>query len=539
MSRFGLGALHARLLTLKLWQRLILSFLCGALATLAMPPWHAVPLLWIAFPMLLWLLEGCRSGREALALGWSFGFGHFATGLTWITHAFYVDAETHGAFAVPAIGALAAAFAFYIGAVAWIVNRIPHEADGLPYDRTPTAAMRALAFALAWAASEWVRGWLLTGFPWNPMASVWTAWPAMIQVTAVIGTLGLSCLTVGAAALASVAGPAPRSREAWLIAGAPLALLALIGAGGWLRLSLSTPAEVPGVVLRLVQPNISQADKWRPGLRDQHFLEHIRLSTTPSGRVPTHVIWGEAAVAFALDRDETRRRMAAAVAPAGGLLITGVPRAAATGGDVEQVFNSMLAIRPDASVAAVYDKVHLVPFGEYLPLRGLIPFKKLTEGTMDFSAGPERATLALDGLPPFSPLICYEAIFSGAVTGPPAGEQRAQWLLNITNDSWFGDSSGPHQHLAAAQLRAAEEGLPLVRVANTGISAVIDPYGRVLGRIDLNVKGVLDAPLPAVAEFRTPFNAAGQLIPLILIALATTVLIRWIRRHGKRSENRL
>jgi apolipoprotein N-acyltransferase len=314
-------------------------------------------------------------------------------------------------------------------------------------------------------------------------------------------------------------------------------VLALFGGGGWLRLNMSVPAEVPGVLLRLVQPNISQADKWRPGLRDQHFMEHVRLSAATSGARPTHVIWGEAAVAFALDRDETRRRMAAAVAPANGLLITGVPRAAATGGDVEQVFNSLLAIRPDASVAAVYDKAHLVPFGEYLPLRGLIPFKKLTEGTMDFSPGPGRMTMVLDGLPPLSPLICYEAIFSGAVTGPPAGERRARWLLNVTNDSWFGDSSGPHQHLAAAQLRAAEEGLPLVRVANTGISAVIDPHGRVQGRIDLNVKGVLDSPLPAAFDFRTPFNAAGQSIPLALMVLATAVLIRWNRRHRIQLEN--
>jgi apolipoprotein N-acyltransferase len=537
MMRFGLGTLHARVAALAGWRRLLVGAACGAMATAAMPPWHLVPALWIALPMLLWLLDGCRTGREALWLGWSFGLGHFATGLTWITNAFYVDAETHGAFAIPAVGALAAGLGFYIAAVTWLVHRIPHEADGLPYDRTPTAAMRALGLALAWAAAEWVRGWLLTGFPWNPMGSVWTAWPAMIQVTAVIGTLGLGALTVAAAAMVSVLGPSPRSRAAWMIAGAPLAVLGVLAAGGGLRLSFAQPAEVPGVVLRLVQPNISQADKWRPGLRERHFMEHVRLSATPAGRAPTHVIWGEAAVAYALDRDETRRQIAASIVPSGGALIVGVPRAAASGGDVERIYNSLLVIRPDATIAAVYDKVHLVPFGEYLPLRSLIPFKKLTAGTMDFSPGPARATIALDGLAPFSPLICYEAIFSGAVTGPEAaGGERPQWLLNVTNDSWFGDSSGPRQHLAAAQLRAAEEGLPLVRVANTGISAVIDPYGRILGRIDLDVSGVLDATLPVALRSPTPFNVLGQAVPLFLILVSAGGLVWWIRRHQRQQE---
>jgi apolipoprotein N-acyltransferase len=331
-----------------------------------------------------------------------------------------------------------------------------------------------------------------------------------------------------------------RSRAAWATALAPLILLAAIGAGGAARLAMAENGDVPGVVLRLVQPNISQADKWRPGLRDRHFMEHLRLSKPDGAPTPTHVIWGEAAVAFALERDEARRRLAAGVAPPGGALITGVPRADASGGDVEKIFNSMLVIGPDAEVQAVYDKVHLVPFGEYLPLRGLIPFKKLTEGTMDFSPGQARVTLAVPGLPPFSPLICYEAIFSGAVTGPPTADgRRAQWLLNITNDSWFGDSSGPRQHLAAARLRAIEEGLPLVRVANTGISAVIDPYGRLRGQIDLNRVGVLDTALPATLSGVTTFSVIGQAGPLTLVFLGTLALLGWVRRHGRLAKSQI
>ncbi len=529
-------ALHARLLGLKTWQRVTLGFVFGALSTLAMPPWHFVPVLWIALPALLWMLEGCRTTKDAAFLGWSFGFGHFGVGLHWITNAFYVDANTHGVFAIPAIGALCAIFGLYIALVTVIVHRIPHEADGLPYDRTPTALIRAVAFSLIWALTEWVRSWLLSGFAWNPIGSVWTAWPLMIQITSIIGTLGLSIFTLLAAALPSILGAAPRMKQAWAYAVAPTLILGVFAGFGATRLSFSDGDMVPGVTLRLVQPNIAQADKWRPGLRDQHLMDHVRLSSGTGIENVTHVIWGEAAVAFALDRDEARRKIAVSMLQPGSALITGAPRAAIGNAGLEQIFNSLLVIDSDSSIKASYDKTHLVPFGEYLPLRWLIPFPKLTEGTMDFSSGPGRVTLNVSGLPPFSPLICYEAIFSGAVTGPPTSDgQRPLWLLNVTNDSWFGDSSGPRQHLAAAQMRAVEEGLPLIRVANTGISAVIDPYGRILGRIPLNERGFLDSPLPRSLDRQTLFGLVGQSLPLVLL-LAGFGGLAWLNNLRRRAN---
>lgn len=533
-----IARVHGWLLGLNAWQRVPLGFVCGALATLAMPPWHYVPLLWLVFPALLWMLEGCRTRLQAAVLGWSFGFGHFALGFSWIANAFYVDAQTHGSFAVPAVGTLSALFGLYIAAVAVIVQRIPHDPEAMPYDRTPTAAIRAFGFALAWAGMEWVRGWLFTGFPWNPLGSVWTAWPAMFQIVSVIGTLGLGVLTAAAAAAVSIVGGPLRARSAWMVAAVPTLVLALLGGLGELRLAFASVEPTPGIMLRLVQPNISQADKWRPGLREQHFMDHIELSRGRGVERVTHVIWGEAAVAYALDRDETRRQVAIGSIRAAGPnvqeLITGAPRASAGANGLEEIFNSLLVIRADASVGALYDKMHLVPFGEYLPLRGLIPFRKLTEGTMDFSPGHERMTISVDGLPPFSPLICYEAIFSGEVTGPPTkNNERPLWLLNITNDSWFGDSSGPRQHLAEAQLRAAEEGLPLVRVANTGISAVIDPYGRIEGIIPLNRRGTLDSPLPQALSGRTAFGVGGQAIPLMLIILGSAGLVFFARRASR------
>jgi apolipoprotein N-acyltransferase len=511
--------------------RLALAGAAGAAATLAMPPFHAVPALWIAVPVVLWLLDGCRRRRDAALVGWAFGFGHFATGFFWIANAFYVDAETFGAFAVPAVGALSAAFGLYGSAAALAVRWFDPEIEAMPDDRVVALAFRGAAFAIAWSLAEWVRGWFLTGFPWNPVASTWSAWPAAIQVTAAIGTLGLSFLTVLSAALFAVLGPAPRLARAWWIATVPIMLLAAVAAGGALRLSGAAETMVAGVKLRLVQPNIPQADKWRPGLREQHLADYIALSRAAPAEGITHVIWGEAAVAFALDRDEARRRAAATIVPAGGALIAGIPRADRDEKGIDAIYNSLVVIDADAAVRAIYDKVHLVPFGEYMPLRALIPFRKLTEGTMDFSAGTARGAIAAPGLPPFSPLICYEAIFSGAVAAPAPDGTRPRWLLNATNDTWFGDSTGPHQHFAAARLRAVEEGLPLVRAATSGISAVIDAYGRVIARLELNRRGVLDAPLPAAPARRTLFSRTGPALPLALLLVSAIGLWQLARRR--------
>jgi len=514
---------------LRGWKRAALALILGALATAAMPPLHLVALLWLSFPLLLLLLEGCRTRVESVVVGWCFAFGHFITGYFWITNAFFVDADMFAVFAYPAVGALCAAFAFYGSLTALAVRLIPpaHE-DLMPDDRTVVMAKRAVLFAAVWCFFEWWRGWFLSGFPWNPIGSVWTVWTPMMQSVSLWGTLGLSFVTLIAAGLFSVVLPRPHFARAWRVGLAPLAVLVVLGAVGFYRAPPNGVQPVqPNVGLRLVQPNIPQADKWRPGLREQHLMDYIRLSIPEPDQRITHVIWGEASVAFALDQDEAHRKLASSAAPAGGALIAGVTRAERSARGVERIFNSLIAIDDRARVVAVYDKVNLVPFGEYLPLRGLMPFPKLTQGTMDFTPGRMRPALTIPGLTPFSPLICYEAVFSGGVVG--AGE-RPLWLLNLTNDSWFGDSSGPHQHLAAARLRAVEEGLPLIRVANTGISAAIDPYGRVVRELGLNQRGVIDVELPQPAE-RTIFAVTGQapIVAIILLTIAGLLSRRALR----------
>jgi apolipoprotein N-acyltransferase len=263
---------------------------------------------------------------------------------------------------------------------------------------------------------------------------------------------------------------------------------------GALRLAGAAPGMVPDVRLRIVQPSIPQTLKWDPDAAQGNFRRHLALSAMPSTPPVTAVIWPEAAVPYILNRDPVARDWISSVVPPGGLLITGGPRAEPQPpAPFTQIWNSLYAIDGKGGIVATYDKAHLVPFGEYVPLRGILPIAKITPGMMDFSAGPGPRTLDLPHLPPVSTMICYEGIFPHQVVDEA---HRPDWMLNVTNDAWYGFSSGPFQHFAITRTRAVEEGLPLVRAANNGISAVIDPYGRIVSRLGLDDVGVVDAPLP-------------------------------------------
>ncbi len=472
-------------------------------------------MLWLTLPGFLLIVTTAANWKHTVALGWLFGFGHFATGFAWITNAFFVDRETFAALAVPAVGALAAGFAFYISVCALLVWLLkPRDTNGAPPHldrRAGPLALHVLVFAAVWTLVEWWRGWFLTGFPWNPVGSVWTAHLTVLQGAGVFGVYGLGLFTVIAAGSLVFAGAAAHRN----VIAALLALfhlpIGLFAVAGYFVLEGEDPDDVPGVVLRLVQPNIAQSDKWRPEERAQHVYDQVAMSTQDAEAI-THVLWAETAVPFALNSADEARAVVASASPPGGLVLTGAPRLVTANG-TRQVFNSLFVVTPDGTSDAAYDKTHLVPFGEYMPLSEYIPIPQLTGGS-GFSPGPGAVTLALDGLPPVSPSICYEIVYSGDVT--EAGN-RPEWLFNLTNDAWFGDSSGPYQHLAAARLRAVEEGLPLIRVANTGISAVIDSRGRILKSLPLNTKGVLDHPLPGALP-ETIFARYGHL-PVLLISI--------------------
>ena len=512
------------------WRRHGFAACLGVLAAAALSPVDLVPLLVIAFSGLVWLMDGCTGRRDATLLGWSFGFGFFLAGLYWISAALFVDIAQFWWLVPLALLGVPAGF----GIFAALAVLAAHEATrrfGL------LGGARILVLAVAWVAAEWLRGHILTGFPWNLIGYAWAgAFPgalAVLQLTAVTGIYGLSLLTVLAAALPARLGDIGRGRY-WALVAAVL-LIALPAAGGAWRLADAPRETVPGVMLRLVQPSIPQTLKNDPDALAQNFRRLLALSASRGADKVTHLVWPEAAAPPLLERFADERRAIAAVIPRGGLLLTGAERAEpVTGWPPQHIWNSVVALNGRGDIIAAYDKAHLVPFGEYVPLRSVLPIERIVPGVGEFSAGPGPRTLTLPGLPPVGPLVCYEAIFPGAVI---ERTKRPQWLLNVTNDAWYGMSSGPFQHLAIVRVRAVEEGLPLVRAANNGVSAVIDPYGRigrrldgeVAARLDLDSIGVLDAPLPrALAptpyeRFRDEIFFAAALLILAIAAVLSRI----------------
>lgn len=489
------------------WQRAGLALLLGVVAVGALPPLFVWPLLIPALTGLYWLSEGATRPRTAFWSGWLFGLGYFSAGLYWVANAFFVKAEDFGWMAPFAVLGLSALLAVFIAGACWLTRLAGRQGVG-----------GVIVFAALWTAVEWLRSWVLTGFPWNLVGSVWLFSEAMIQVTAAIGTYGLGLVTVTVAAMpAALGNPAFSSRRAVWAVIAGFAVLVAAFAGGAARLAITGPtAEVPGVRLRLVQPSIPQELKWQPDLADAHLAAHIRLGATATTAPPTHIFWGETAAPLYLGDDPERLRILGEFTPPGGVTVLGTLRRTPPDQPFA-VWNSLIAVDPTGAVVAMYDKSHLVPFGEYVPFRDILNIDKFTPGTVDFSAGPGLALIDLPGLPPVTPLICYEVIFPGRVT--PTGA-RPDWLLNLTNDGWYGISAGPYQHLGAARLRAVEEGLPLVRIANTGISAIIDPHGRLVASLGLMEEGVVDGPLPTALSRPTPYARFGNLIVLGLVALS-------------------
>ena len=515
-SRDGNGfivALVNHVAALDGWQRSALGFCLGVGAAGALPPAHALPLLVPAFAGLLWLIASAPSPWRAALSGWWFGFGHFLAACYWVGAALLTDPDKFAWLAVPAVIGLAAGLALF-----------PALASLAVYLSRREGFARVLLFAVAWTAAEWLRGHVLSGFPMNLIGTTWTVSEGMIQMAAVTGVWGLSFVTILAAAAPALLAERRDGGEitkSWRWPAATIVILALIWIGGTARLAQQDAPAPESAKLLIVQANIPQELKWRADARQASLEKHMRLTLAEPPGTFSHVIWPETAVPYDVSNDPRRAGWLAAAVPEGGLLITGALR---RGGDSarSQVWNSLHAIDGAGNITATYDKHHLVPFGEYMPLRSIMSFAKLTHGNLDFSSGPGAQTLQVSGLPPFSPLICYEAIFPGGVAPTDA---RPGWLLNLTNDGWFGNTAGPYQHLEAARLRAVEEGLPLVRAANTGISAVIDPFGRTIGRLALGTEGVLHAALPG-ALGRTPYAIIGDWT-MILVLIISLGIVFW------------
>jgi len=518
------------------WKRAAIATVAGALSSLAMAPFNAWPVLFLTFPVMVWLIDGAGGGRlhglpAAAMAGWWFGLGYFVPGLYWIGYAFLVDAPTFAwlmPFAVlglPAYLALFPAFGFGLARLIW-------SKDG----------SRVIALAASLTASEWLRGHVLTGFPWNAFGYALTNPLALAQVASLIGLWGLTFLSV-----AIFASPAvlidgnSRGRRPWV---APVvALLALVAMGifGAVRLGLQPTTTVANVKLRIMQPNLQQDVRFNYAAKAEVMRKYLTLSDRASGPQSTGVrdasilIWPESAFPFFLTREADALAQIDDLLPKGTILITGSVRAPdlPPGTRITRAYNSIYAIDHDGTVLSIYDKLHLVPFGEFLPFQdGMekLGFVQLTKVQGGFIPGTGRRAMEIPNAPPALPLICYEAIFPDEVA---ARGDRPGWIINLTNDGWFGISTGPYQHLQQARLRAIEQGLPVVRAANTGISAVIDPMGRIVARLGLGVEGVLDSSLPA-AIAPTIYARSGDIPTAMIVAAALILVIR--RRVAKRSR---
>ena len=481
--------------------RLMAYAVMGLIAALGQAPLGQFYLTILGLALLIHALGHEAGWRRVAVAAWAFGLGYFAVTLHWIVQPFLVDVARHGWMAPFALLFMAAGMALFWGA-AGALAALPGRGRA-----TPLALVAALALA------EMTRSLVLTGFPWALLGHAWIGTP-IAQLAAFVGPHGLTLLMLGLAALLAALWPRP-----WLAA--PVAALGL----GWLMLDPGPPpqAGTEAPMVRIVQPNAEQALKWDPGMAEEFFVRQLRLtaqggSGADPGRVPDLVVWPETAVQWLLEySDDVLRDVAAAAR--GAPVVLGIQRR-----DGGRYYNSLIVVDREGAATQLYDKWHLVPFGEYIPLGEMLSRFGLrglaaSEGG-GFSAGPGPALIEVPGLGPAMPLICYEGIFAEEVNAAPG---RARLLILITNDAWFGNWAGPEQHFAQARLRAIEQGLPLVRAANTGISGLIDPRGRVLGRIELGQADALDLPLPEALP-PTPYVRWGDwpagLLLILLLGLA-------------------
>lgn len=476
-----------RIAALPALVRGALCFAAGLLAALGLPPIGAWPLAFLGFPLFLFILAGARRG---FLLGWLFGLGYFTLALHWIGFAFLVEAETYLWMMPFMLGVLAGGMAIYWGLAALLARWLGGRGVSL-----------VLAFAAALGAMEWLRGHLFTGFPWAAPGQMVDAMGGLAQLCSLIGMTGLTLLIVLWASL-SYGFLADRRRTARLgLAGLALLLPLAWSWGAW-RLADAGDATVAGISVRIVQPNVPQEQKWRDDNARAIFDDLLRLSAMPTASRPdgiagvTYLIWPESAVPFLIDESPGAKAELAPMLGGRTALITGAIRLDRTVAPEPAVHNSVIVFDGFAEPVARYDKWRLVPGGEFLPLGWLLEplgFRRVVETPGSFTAGPGPQSLMLPGGLSVAPLICYEVIFPNRLLDP---DLRPQAIINVTNDGWFGRSTGPFQHLAQARLRAIEQGIPVLRAANTGISAVIDPYGRIGEQLPLGAQGVIDAAVP-------------------------------------------
>ncbi len=503
--------------------RWALALTAGLAAALAHPPFGLLPGL-IGYPLLLWLVDTAdadRPLRSAFWRGWLAGLAYFALGTWWIAEAFLVDAEHQGWMAPFAVALMAGGVALF-----WATACLVYRWTGA------TGVTRVLVFAGVFASVEWLRGHVLTGFPWNLPGETWKAGSAMSQTASLVGAYGLTWITLAITASLAVWR---EGRAGKVMVGAAVAVLvALTSWGAWRTGGLVNrpPSPIREPVVRIVQADIRQSAKYDPAEFQRIVDKYVALTSLPypGGRVADIVIWPEGAIPDAIDNylapgTWTRTAIEGALKP-GQVLLVGAYRVEGTQADY-RVFNSLVAVRrtrEGLEPAGVYDKYRLVPFGEFLPLDRLMTalgIKTLVHVGDGFSPGPPPQPLHPPGLPVFQPLICYEALYPGFTrAGAKAFGARPAFIVNVSNDAWFGATSGPLQHLNLSSYRAIEEGVPIIRATPTGVSAIVEPTGaRLSSALRLGETGVIDESL-SLASFETLYARLGDLPFLFLLLIS-------------------
>lgn len=523
-----------RALAFALGRPRTLALLLGAIAATGFQPLGLWPLALLAMAGLIALLNRSDGWKQAMLLGWLFGLGHFTIGNGWIATAFTYQAKMPGWLGWLAVVGLAHYLAVYPALAAGLARRIG-RAGRLPL---------VLAFAGSWIVAEWLRGWIFTGFAWNPFGVVLLGpfdSPGLALLLPWLGTYALSGLAVLLAGLGWLALASGDRRRATFALGGGAIMLALVT-----YLPLGLARREGTLVFTLVQPDVRQDDLYNPALYETHFARTAALSLPRQPGQRRIVLWPESGVpdylregypdwfysenTFGGDPVLARRRIGRVAGP-GAVLLTGADDLEVRGGKVVGARNSVTAIDPDGRILASYAKAHLVPYGEYLPMRGLLEplgLARLVPGDIDFWPGPGPRTLDLGPWGRIGVQICYEIVFSGQVVDR---EKRPDFLFNPSNDGWFGPS-GPPQHLAQARLRAIEEGLPVLRATTTGISAVIDANGVVRQHIPRHTANRLDGLVPAALP-PTLFARAGNMLGLGWAAiLLVAALVARRRERG-------
>lgn len=496
-------------------------FLFGALAALAFAPTNLLITAIIGFTVLFLHLDQEKSSKKLFWLGWSFAFGHFVVGFYWIAISLLVDIVKFGWLIPFAVSLIPAAMAIYVGLAALLSQKISRYFKLAKLERI-------LIFAIFWVGFEYLRASLFSGFPWNLMGYVFVPTNNIAQLASIIGIYGLSLLALLTCILPALLCEIKNGKielillkqnnRNFAIIGIWILILASIAIWGNHRSNSVPLTSAKNGNIRIVQPNIEQTYKWDPKYKYQSFIKNVELSLKDAkSKNINYVIWSESSIPYLLDSQALELLDAIKKAvPPNGFVISGALRAEfKEDGEVDRVFNSVAVINDQGKITDIYDKRHLVPFGEYVPLQKYLPFiSKITDGAEGFASGVESKTIKpVSDLPGFHPLICYEVIFSGLINDV---KERPDFLLNVTNDAWFGRSSGPYQHLAMAQIRSIEYGLPLIRAANTGISAFIDPYGRIVSKMPLNKEGFLDVKLFEKLD-KTIYDKYGAKILLLLL----------------------